>query len=168
MIVTVIRVQSSKFVAEQRISSQIWNYYSWSFHRQGQTYFFQGANWICVSSNLVFRTHWIPLRIFCLMISDCKPTYTPKAEIYETLSEVSEIRDTCSGMESWSLHSTFTVWSFCKECKTTHVACYGKTGGYLLVMLPASFQTIFVFKLLDSFEFYLACQSVDLVCFLCQ
>jgi len=48
------------------------------------------------------------------------------------------------------------------------VACYGKTGGYLLVMLPASFRTIFVLKLLDSFEVYFACQSVDLVCFLCQ
>jgi len=34
------------------------------------------------------------------MIRDYKPTYTPVAEIYEIISEVSEIRDTGRGKES--------------------------------------------------------------------
>jgi len=34
------------------------------------------------------------------MIRDYKPTYNPEAEIYENLSEVSEIRDTGRGKES--------------------------------------------------------------------
>jgi len=43
------------------------------------------------------------------MLRASKPIYTPEAEVYETLSEVSEIRDTGRGMESGSLQSTFIV-----------------------------------------------------------
>ena len=84
------------------------------------------------------------------MTRNCKPTYTPEAEIFETLSEVSEIRDTDRGTDSRSAQSTFTVRSFCTECKTMRFMCYGKTGGYLSGMMPDSFQTIFVLKLLKS------------------